>query len=142
MKVKEIMTPDPGCCTPGTTVRDVARLMVECDCGEIPVIADRESRKLAGVVTDRDIVCRVVAAGIDASTATARDCMSTTVISVTPETEVDECCRLMERYRVRRLPIVDAAGACCGIVSQADIVRGTPEAAAAEVVRAVSRPSG
>ena len=138
MKVKDIMTPDSGCCTPDSTARNVARLMIECDCGEIPMLEDRQSRKLAGVVTDRDMVCRLIATGIDPSTATARDCMSTIVASAKPDTDIDECCRLMEQYRVRRLPVVDGDGACCGIVSQADIARKCPEHETAEVVRDIS----
>src|ERR1044071_3173857 len=71
MTARELMTPNPACCTMDTPLREVARLMVHCDCGEIPVVERLDLRKPVGVVTDRDIVCRVVAEGKDPSTLTA-----------------------------------------------------------------------
>ena len=58
MRVQEIMTKDPQCCTPDTTIQDVARMMVDCDCGAIPVVQEKESKQPVGVITDRDIVAR------------------------------------------------------------------------------------
>lgn len=55
MQAKDIMTRDPACCTPDTKLQDVARLMVEHGCGEIPVVKSNNDRKPVGVVTDRDI---------------------------------------------------------------------------------------
>src|SRR5262245_50441518 len=63
MRVEQIMTREPACCTPDTPLREVARMMVSHDCGEIPLIEDSRQAKLVGVVTDRDIVCRLVAEG-------------------------------------------------------------------------------
>ena len=63
MQVKEVMTPDPACCVPETGLQEVAKMMVDHDCGEIPVIENKESRLPIGVITDRDIVCRTVALG-------------------------------------------------------------------------------
>ena len=107
------MTIHPACFTPETNGEEIARLMIECDCGEIPVVQDWQSRKLIGVATDRDIVCRLVAAGRNPLESRARDCMSSPVVFATAETDLDECCRLMEQHRIRRLPIVDAEGRCC-----------------------------
>ena len=73
MSVSRVMTDNPACCTPSTLVKDVARLMVENDCGEIPVVEDLASRKLAGVITDRDIATRVVATGRNSAEARACD---------------------------------------------------------------------
>src|SRR5262247_2499452 len=106
MTVKEIMTPNAECCTTGTNLRDVAQLMVKSDCGEIPVCD--AGRKPIGVVTDRDIVCRVVATGQNPSELTAGDCMSTPVVTTTPDASVEDCARLMEAHQIRRLPVVDA----------------------------------
>jgi CBS domain-containing protein len=81
MKVKDIMSTDPACCSPETKLQDVAKLMVEHDCGEIPV-CDGAGRTV-GVVTDRDIVCRMVAKGLDPTGRPARECMSSPVITCT-----------------------------------------------------------
>lgn len=137
MQTKDIMTSDPACCGPDTPLRDVARLMVEQDCGEIPVLD--ESRKPVGVVTDRDITCRTVAEGKNPLELSAKDCMSSPVVTVTPETSVDDCCRAMEENQVRRVPVVDEDGACCGMVSQVDVAQRGSKEDTAEVVREVSR---
>src|ERR687883_1626500 len=142
MQVKEIMTPDPVCCTPDTTLQRVAEMMVEHDCGEIPVVADVASMKPVGVITDRDLTCRTVAKGINPLTLTVADCMTTPCVTVTPDTSLDECCRRLEENQIRRVPVVDAGGACCGIVALADIARHAAKRAAAEVVKEVSEPTG
>jgi CBS domain-containing protein len=116
-------------------------MMVDCDCGEIPVI-DTQSRRPIGVITDRDIVCRTIAEGRNPFDLSARDCMTTDVVTISLDKSVDECCELMERHQIRRIPVVDARGACCGIVSQADIARRVSERAVGEVVRDVSKPGG
>lgn len=139
MKLQDIMTREPACCRPDTGLRDVAAKMVEHDCGEIPVCD--EGQKPIGVVTDRDIVCRLVAKGKNPLEAKAADCMSKPVITGTPETEVEEASRLMEQYQVRRLPIVDRDGKLCGMVAQADLVKKGPGQIAVEVVQKVSEPN-
>ena len=124
-------------CGPDTPLPEVARLMVEHDCGEIPVV-DADKRPI-GVVTDRDITCRTVAEGKNPLELTARDCMSSPVVTVTPETSVDDCCKAMEENQVRRVPVVDESGACCGMVSQADVAQRGSKEETAEVVKEVSR---
>ena len=136
MLVKDIMSREPVCCSPTTGLQEVARKMVECDCGEIPVCD--ESRKPIGVVTDRDIVCRLVAQGKNPLQVTARDCMSTPVITASPDTPVEDCARLMEQYQVRRLPVVDANDVICGMVAQADLAKKAPRDTTIEVVEKVS----
>lgn len=140
MKVKDIMTGTPCCCTSGTSLEQVARLLNEHDCGAIPVVDDEAFPRPVGIVTDRDIVCRAVAAGADTGFLTAGDCMSSPVITATPVTRLDVCCELMERNKVRRLVVVDEDGFCCGIVSQADIARRATEKTA-EVVKELSQPT-
>lgn len=140
MQVREIMTKDPACCAPESNLQEVARLMADNDCGEIPVVD--ESGRPKGVVTDRDIACRAVAEGRDPRQTAARDVMSTPVITVTPEEGVEHSLELMEQNQVRRLPVVDESGACCGMVAQADIARRTSERDTGELVRDVSQPSG
>ena len=138
-QVRDVMSEHPACCYPHTPLRQVAEMMVVNDCGEIPVCD--EARKPIGVVTDRDIVCRLLAQGRDPFEATARDCMSRPVVTCTPDTSVDDCAQFMERHRVRRMPVVDRAGAVCGVVSQADIARKAPQPTAAQLVEQISEPS-
>jgi CBS domain-containing protein len=139
MKVREIMTSRLVCATPDTSLRDIAQQMAEQDCGEIPIIDNRQSNKLVGVITDRDIVCRVVADGRNPLELTARDCMSSPVLTVSSDAELEEVCRLMEQYQIRRVPVVDVRGAACGIVSQADVARTGSDQRAGHVVREVSK---
>jgi len=132
------MTENPKCCAPDTTLQELACLMVEHDCGSIPIV-DGPGRRPVGVVTDRDIAVRVVGKGRNPADVLARDCMSTPVVSVSPEDSVDECCQLMEAHQIRRVLVVDRDGACVGIVSQADVAIHAPESKLAEVVKQVSR---
>jgi CBS domain-containing protein len=134
---KDVMTSHPQCCTAETTLDEVANLMVENNCGEIPVV-DAE-RKLIGVVTDRDIVCRIVAKRKDPSACTASECMTAPVISATEEMPIDDVLDAMEAHQIRRMPVVDENGRCCGIVAQADIALAADEAEVGELVREVSR---
>lgn len=141
LQVKDVMTPDPACCTPDVTLEWVAGLMVKNDCGEIPVVDNMASMKPIGVITDRDITCRTVAKGLNPLTMTVADCMTTPCVAVTPDTSLEECLRLMEEDQIRRIPVVDAAGACCGIVALADIAKHAAKSDTAEVVKEVSEPS-
>jgi CBS domain-containing protein len=138
MTVATVMTSCPACCTPNTSLTDVARLMVDNDCGEIPVVEDMDTRKLAGVLTDRDIATRVVAAGKNSAEARAVDCMTSPAISVSPDTTLQDCCELMETHQIRRVPVVDEQGAVVGIVSLADVVRSANSATTVAVVKEVS----
>lgn len=141
MQVKEIMTSDVACCSRDTKLPEVARQMVEHDCGAISVVDDEKNRQPIGMVTDRDIVCRTVAEGKDPGQLMAGDCMSEPCVTVTPETSIEDCCQVLEENQVRRVPVVDAEGGCCGIVAQADIAQRAPERETAHVVRDVSKPT-
>jgi CBS domain-containing protein len=142
MNVSEIMTRDPAWCTPETRLRDVAQLMIDHDCGQIPVVESEQNRRPVGVVTDRDIVMRAIAKGRNAEELLVGDVMSHPAITVTPDARLEECCRMLEDSQVRRVPVVDEHGQLCGIVSQADIAQYAPERITAEVVRTVSQPTG
>ena len=139
MQVREIMSMDPKCCSPTTSLIEVAKLMVEEDCGEIPVCD--EGGKPVGVLTDRDIVCRLVAKGKEPTTLSARDAMSSPVVTVTADTTLEDCARLMEQYQVRRLPVIDENGRCCAMVAQADLAIKGPRDTTMEVVSKVSEPN-
>lgn len=138
MNVSEIMTPDPTCCTRETPLQEVARMMVDLDCGEIPVVETLDTRIPVGVVTDRDITCRTVAKGLNPLTMAAGECMTPDPVSVTPETSVEECGLVMEDNKIRRILVVDATGACCGIVALADIATNATKTDAGDVLQEVS----
>ena len=140
-QVKDIMTARPACCTADASVRDAALLMVKHDCGEIPVVESEDNPRPLGVITDRDIACRVVAAGRDLNETTAGDCMSAPCVTVRPETSLEQCCGVLEENQIRRVPVVDEIGNCCGIVAQADIARHASKEQAAEIVQEISHPN-
>jgi CBS domain-containing protein len=142
MRVIDIMTRNPACCTTDTKLQEVAILMVKHDCGETPVVDSKDTMKLVGVITDRDITIRTVAEGKNPLQMTAGDCMSTPCVTVTPEMSVEECCKVMEENKVRRVPVVDENGKCCGIVAQADIAQHATNQETAVVVKGVSQPPG
>ena len=141
MEVKDIMTKNPACCTTDSTLQEVARLMVEHECGETPVVENKQNMKLVGVITDRDITCRSVAVGKNPLKMTAGDCMSSPCITVTLDMSLEDCCKVMEENQVRRVPVVDKRGACCGIVAQADIAQHASKQETARVVKKVSQPN-
>jgi CBS domain-containing protein len=141
MQVKEIMTPDPTYCARTTSLRDVARMMVTHDCGAVPVVDTFDNQQLVGIVTDRDIVCRTLGNARDPLEMTAGDCMSTPVVTVYPEMSVEECATIMRRNQVRRVPVIDRGGRCCGMVAQADLATHLPEEKAAEIVKEISQPT-
>ena len=141
LRVKDVMTENPACCEPETSLVDVGRLLIENDCGAIPVVDDMVRRRPVGVITDRDIACRAVAQGRDALNLTAGGCMSSPCVTAGLEATLEECCRLMERKRVSRVVVVDGAGACCGIVAPADVARAAAAAKAnanADLLRKLS----
>jgi CBS domain-containing protein len=137
---RDVMTPDPACCTTNTSIDEVAKLMVQNDCGEIPVVDT--SDQVIGVVTDRDIVCRVVAEGKNPVGYTVDACMTRDVITVRDDTPLDDVMKTMETHQIRRVPVVAENGCCAGIIAQADIARVAPEPEVAEFVREVSEETG
>jgi CBS domain-containing protein len=140
MQVRDVMTESMAFCPPDKTLDEIARMMVACDCGAVPVV-DPQTLKAIGIVTDRDIVCRVVATGLDPSRVRADDIMTMPITAVTPSASIERCVKEMERAQVRRMPVVDEQGRLCGIVSQADIARVAPAAQTGQLVHDVSRPT-
>jgi len=118
----------------------VAKLMREHDCGEIPVIDPAEQP--IGVVTDRDIVCRVVAEGKNPMAYPAGICMSQPVATVSMDAPLSDVVAMMEQHQVRRIPVVDDRGRCVGMISQADVALTTGKRDLAELVRKISRETG
>jgi CBS domain-containing protein len=137
MLARDFMTADPACCSPQTALDQVAKMMVQYDCGEIPVL-DVMDRPI-GVVTDRDIVCRVVAEGKNPMAYPAETCMSESVVTVQADAPIAEVVATMEHYQIRRVPVVDEEGCCIGIISQADVASVAGAGDVAALVREVSR---
>ena len=142
MEVQTIMTKNPATCTPETNLREVAQMMMENDCGCIPVVESKNHPKLVGVITDRDIVGRAVAQGRNPIELKAVDCMTRPVVTTRAETSVRDCGRMMEENQIRRIIVVDDKGHCQGIVAQADIAIKAPEEMTGEVVQEISQPTG
>jgi CBS domain-containing protein len=141
MEAKDVMTPNPVCCGPDTSLREVAQLMTEHDCGAIPVVDGATTRSPIGIITDRDIACRSVAVGTNPLELSAGDCMSAPCIAVSVETSLEDCCNAMETSKVRRLLVLDKSGACIGIISQADVALRGQDEKATELLKEVSQPT-
>lgn len=139
MDVTSVMTQNPACCKADTPLQQVAQLMVDNDCGEIPVVD--ASRRPIGVVTDRDIAVRIVATGREVNSAKASDCMSTPVVSVDTKASLADCLDVMESKRIRRVPVIDESGTLVGIVAQADIALKGSDRKTGNLVEKVSKPS-
>ena len=142
MKVRDAMTPDPVCCLRTDSAQQVAGILCKQDVGSIPVVTDHESRKLIGIITDRDLCCSVVADGLDPQTTPIEKFISLNPVACRESENLDNCERLMQERQVRRIPIVDGDGRVIGIVSQADLaLKDKPENVAKTVAEVSKRPS-
>ena len=133
MKVKQAMHKGAQWVEPGTPITQLARLMREHDIGAIPI---GENDKLVGMVTDRDIVCRCIAKGLDPKTATAGDVMTAGIIYCLDKQELDDAARLMETKQVRRLPVINGKKRMVGILSLGDVYNAAPRRSAKRPCRA------
>lgn len=142
MKVRDIMTKDPKVLTREDDVASAARLMRAEDIGFIPIVGDLSDRKLVGVITDRDIAVRCVAAERGANTPLAEFMSSEHIDSASPDEDVHALMRRMEDDQVRRIPVLDESNRVVGVVAQADLCCrvGPSEPVAVEhVIEAISR---
>lgn len=144
--VQDLMTPSPSWCTPEDAVDAAARLMVDCDCGAIPVVDDSHALRPIGIITDRDIACRVVAKGWSPTGCRVRDVMTPEPATLRTDTSIHECAKAMEQLQIRRMLVVDDRGKLIGIVAQADLARAgkrdpTLEHELAALVEEVSEPT-
>ena len=136
MKVEDIMTDSPITCMKDTSLRQVAKWMVDGDCGALPVV-DSDNRPI-GVITDRDITCRTVAQGKNPLELTVAAAMTSPAATVYRDTPLEECLTLMEDTQVRRMVVLDDDGTVCGMVAQADLARHLQPEEAAELMRGIS----
>jgi CBS domain-containing protein len=140
MNAQELMTAQPACCTPEDTVQQAAQLMRDHDCGCVPVVEDRNSNRLVGVVTDRDITIRCTAEG-QGPKARVKDTMSPNPRYCRPDDTVETVERIMAEEQVRRVPVVDERGSCIGMIAQADLALNERAASDSEVGKVVERIS-
>ena len=133
------MTRDVFTVSPDDRIVEAAGLMRLHDVGVLPVI-DQEKR-VVGMLTDRDIVLRGVADGVDAHVMKVSEAMSNGSISVAEEQSVDEAASLMQQYQIRRLPVLDAVGAVVGIISLGDVAVDAHAGLSGKILKEVSEPA-
>jgi len=137
---EEVMTPNPVCCLPTDSVKRAAEYMKRENVGPIPVIENEQTRKLIGIITDRDLVLKVIAKGRDTLSTEVESVMTRKMISCRADDSLQKAMDLMSKHQLRRITIVDKAHVIVGIISQADIAtRGNKPEKTAEVVKEISQ---
>ena len=134
--IRDVMTSNPTGIESSSPVAEAAQLMKAQDIGSVPIL---ESGRLVGMLTDRDIVVRVVAEGKDPQSTTAGDIASRDVITIDPQQELDEALRLMAQHQVRRLPVVEEDGRLVGILAQADVASEGDDTSTGQMVEQISQ---
>jgi len=139
VNVSDIMTKNPESAQVTDSIMNIASMMRDIDVGFMPIL---DGNILIGVATDRDIVIRAVADGMDIENTSVGEIMSSDLHVVSPDTDLDEAAHTMEEFKIRRLPVVDQDGLLVGILSLGDIaVRSQNIEEAGEVLEQVSEPS-
>jgi CBS domain-containing protein len=137
MKVKEAMHKGVTWCAPDTSLADVAKMLRDQDIGAVPI---GENDKMIGMVTDRDIVCRGVAAGRDMSSACARDVMTSGIAYCYEDDDMDEAVNKMEEQELRRMPVINSSKRLVGMLSMGDLSHAVSYDRCGEFAQAVSAP--
>lgn len=132
---REIMTGGAECARVSDTVAEAARKMRDLGVGALPICNDEE--RLAGVITDRDIVLHCVAEGADVNEIKVEQYVADETVTIGADDSVEEALRTMAKAGVRRLPVVDGHD-LVGMLSQADIARNLPDDRAGELLAAIS----
>ena len=139
----EVMTKNPVCCLPNDMVAKPAELMKSGNIGSIPVIENEQTKKLVGIVTDRDLVLKIVAAGLDAKSTNVETVMTHKVVTCRAEDDMQKALDAMSENQLRRIPVVDHDNKILGIIAQADVAtRGNQPEKTAEMVKDISRSNG
>jgi CBS domain-containing protein len=121
MQVREIMTANPVCATPDTSLREIAQMMVKHDCGCVPIVENQSNKKPIGTITDRDITIRAFATGQNPAELKASDAMTMGVATISPDANIEKCADVMEDKKIRRVVVVNEDGKVVGMVAQADL---------------------
>ena len=142
-KCKKVMTIKTVCCLPSDMVVKAAQLMKRENVGAIPVIENQQTQKLVGIVTDRDLALKIVAAGRDAKSTQVGAVMTRKVVTCHPEDDLQKALDAMSEHQLRRIPIVDKDNKILGIIAQADVATrlNKPEKTA-EMVKQISQAEG
>jgi CBS domain-containing protein len=141
MKVKQVMSENPACCTPNDTVQEVAKVMCDLNVGSIPVVVDHQSRSLVGMITDRDLCCRLLAHGLDTKSTRIQEFVTYNPAICREGENVENCERLMQEHQVRRIPVVDKENHVIGIVAQADLALKDRPERVSKTVEEISKPT-
>ena len=143
MRIRDVMTTDPRSCLPADTAFMAASIMKEKDTGIVPIIENEQSRRLAGVVTDRDLCLWVIAGGRDPHATPLKDCMMDTVFTCAPEDDGRSALALMQDHQIRRILVVNKQRVLQGIVSFADLMQRTdlPSSETHQAMKKVTEPS-
>ena len=120
-KCNEVMTKNPVCCLPNDMVAKVAKSMKHKNVGSIPVIDNEKTRKLVGIVTDRDLALKIVAKELDAKSTKVEAVMTRKVVTCSAEDDLQKALDAMSEHQLRRIPIVDQDNKILGIIAQADV---------------------
>jgi len=134
-KARDIMTESAECAREDETIIDAARKMKSLDVGALPICGRDE--RLKGIVTDRDIVVKVLAEGRDAERTTVGELAQGKPVTIGADDSVEEALRTMEEHKVRRLPVIDGH-TLVGMVSQGDLARAVNSERVGEAVGAIS----
>jgi CBS domain-containing protein len=134
--IQELMSTNPVAIDADQSVADAAKMLRDEDVGLAPIV---DEDRLIGAVTDRDIAIRVVAEGNDPASTKVREIASTEIVTVDPQQDLDEALRLMARYQVRRLPVVDESARLVGVLAQADVAREASVSQTGELVEEISK---
>ena len=137
MQLKDIITTTVETVKPDASLFDAAKIMMSQDLGWLPVT--REG-KVMGIITDRDIAIRGVAAGLDSREARVEQVMSRDVFAVAIDDSIEDACSTMEEEQVRRLVVLDDEENLVGVVSLADLAAQAPESESADVLKKVTEP--
>lgn len=135
-KVRDVMTANPACVRENDGIADAARIMKSEDAGVVPVIDG--DRKLMGIITDRDIVVRLVAEGRNPLDCRVNEAMTKHIRSVRDDASVDEVLNIMRGANVRRVPVCDQNEHIVGIVSMGDIATEANDKKVGDVVQDIS----
>ena len=134
-KARDVMTPDAKCAGENDTVADAAKRLKELDVGSMPICG--EDDRLKGMITDRDIVVRVIAEGKDPAATKVGELAQGKPVTIGADDSIEEALDVMSEHKVRRLPVIDGHD-LVGIVSQADIATELPEEKVGDLVEAIS----
>lgn len=142
MKCKDVMTQKIVCCYPGDRVAKAAKRMKKNDIGSLPIVENKENKKLVGIITDRDLALKVIGKGRNPKSTKIKKVMTKNVVTCRSNDELQKALNLMAENQLRRIPVVDNDDRVIGIIAQADIATRLNQAEkTAEVVKDISKPN-